>query len=151
MTAAHSASFSLPLRVYYEDTDAGGVVYYANYLRFLERARTELLRELGYEQQQLAQHTGLVFVVRSLNCEYLKPARLDQLLNVVTEIESMGRAQLVFAQRIELPAAAGAETLLTASVRVACVDAVRLKPAALPREMQATFKTLLAQGVRTPA
>ena len=149
MPFAQSARFVLPLRVYYEDTDAAGVVYYANYLRFLERARTEWLRSLGYEQQRLAQTMDLAFVVRSLACEYLKPARLDQMLNIVSEIESIGRAQIVFAQRVENQA--GTETLLTASVRVACIAAARGKPKALPNEMYDTFKTLIATGVQKRA
>ena len=144
-------SFVLALRVYYEDTDAAGVVYYANYLRFLERARTEWLRALGYEQQQLAQAMNLAFAVRSFSCEYLKPARLDQLLNVVSEIESIGRAQIVFAQRIETTAEAGPDRLLTARVRVACIEASRMKAMALPKEMYETFKTLSADGARKRA
>ncbi|MDP3038087.1 MAG: tol-pal system-associated acyl-CoA thioesterase, partial [Rhodocyclaceae bacterium] len=91
---------SLTVRVYYEDTDAGGVVYYANYLKYLERARTELLRELGFEQHQLAGEAGLAFAVRSLSVEYLKPARLDDLLEVATRIEALGRAQVTFAQSV---------------------------------------------------
>jgi len=149
MPLPHSAHFLLPLRVYYEDTDAAGVVYYANYLRFLERARTEWLRSLGYEQERLAQTMDLAFVVRSLACEYLKPARLDQMLNIVSEIESIGRAQIVFAQRVE--SRAGGETLLTASVRVACIAAARMKPKAMPDEMYDTFKTLIATGARKRA
>jgi len=151
MPFTHSARFDLPLRVYYEDTDAAGVVYYANYLRFLERARTEWLRVLGYEQQRLAQTMDLAFVVRSLACEYLKPARLDQMLNIVSEIESIGRAQIVFAQRVESQAEAGPETLLTARVRVACIAAARMKPKALPNEMYDTFTTLIANGARKRA
>ncbi len=144
-----SARFVLPLRVYYEDTDAAGVVYYANYLRFLERARTEWLRALGYEQRVLARDFDLAFAVRSLNCEYLKPAVLDQMLNVVSTIESLGRAQFVFAQTIE--AADGTATLLHATVRVAAIKAANLKPTALPKAMYATFKTLLADGARIKA
>ena len=146
---ANGARFVLPQRVYYEDTDAAGVVYYANYLRFLERARTEWLRALGYEQRALARDFALAFAVRSLHCEYLKPAVLDQLLNVVSQIESLGRAQLVFAQTIE--AADGTATLLRATVRVAVIKAENLKPTALPKAMHATFKTLLADGARIKA
>ena len=147
MPRSHRASFVLPLRVYYEDTDAAGIVYYANYLRFLERGRTEWLRALGYGQQQLAQTQNLAFAVRSLACEYLKPARLDQQLNVISEIESMGRAQIVFAQRIERPGQMAPEILLTATVRVACIEVARLKPRALPKEMRDTFATLTDHGV----
>ncbi|MDO9244302.1 MAG: tol-pal system-associated acyl-CoA thioesterase [Rhodocyclaceae bacterium] len=122
---------SLTVRVYYEDTDAGGVVYYANYLKYFERARTELLRELGFEQHQLAGEAGLAFAVRSLSVEYLKPARLDDLLEVATRIEALGRAQVTFAQSV----VRAEETLLTATVRVACLDLVRGKATAMPQSL----------------
>ncbi len=120
--------FILPLRVYYEDTDTAGIVYYANYLRYLERGRTEWLRALGVEQLRLAEETGIVFAVRSLNIEYLKPARLDDQLAVLTELTLAGRAQVMLKQWIER----GGETLVEATVRVACLDAKKMKPAALP-------------------
>ncbi len=120
--------FILPLRVYYEDTDTAGIVYYANYLRYLERGRTEWLRALGVEQLRLAEETGIVFAVRSLNIEYLKPARLDDRLAVLTELTLAGRAQVMLKQWIER----GGETLVEATVRVACLDAKKMKPAALP-------------------
>lgn len=120
-------------RVYYEDTDSGGVVYYANYLKYLERGRTEFLRALGFEQRQLADETGLAFAVRSLNAEYLKPARLDDQLEVLTAVETLGRAQVTFAQSIRR----GEETLLTATVRVACLDLAKGKPAAIPANILA--------------
>ena len=126
----------LPVRVYYEDTDAGGVVYYANYLRFLERARTEWLRALGFDQGRLMVEAGLAFAVRSLAVDYLKPARLDDQLDVLTTIESLGRAQMVFAQRIER----NGEVLVTATVRVACLDIRRGKASAMPRELFATIE-----------
>jgi len=119
---------ALSVRVYYEDTDAGGVVYYANYLKYLERARTEFIRALGVEQRALAEETGLAFAVRSLSAEYLKPARLDDELLVTTAVEALGRAQVTFAQAIRR----GDETLLTAQVRVACLDLARGKPTAMP-------------------
>ena len=118
----------LPVRVYYEDTDSGGVVYYANYLKYLERARTECLRALGFEQRQLLEETGLAFAVRSVKVDYLKPARLDDQLEVITAVESIGRAQVTFAQSITR----AGETLLTASVRVACLELARGRPAAMP-------------------
>jgi len=123
--------FSIPIRVYYEDTDAGGVVYYAGYLRFLERGRTEWLRALGFDQSRLLADAGLAFAVRSLAVEYLKPARLDDLLRVVVEVASRGRAQVVFAQRIER----NGEPLVTASVRVACLDLQRGRATALPKDL----------------
>ena len=85
-------NFSWNIRVYFEDTDAGGVVYYANYLRFLERARSEWLRAMGFDQRKLMDETGLGFAVRSINAEYLKPARLDDELRVVCGIKMLGRA-----------------------------------------------------------
>lgn len=123
-------------RVYYEDTDAGGVVYYANYLRFLERARTEWLRALGCEQGQLAREVGVAFAVRSLQVEYLKPARLDDLIEVVSAIEELGRAQVVFRQVIRR----GDETLLEATVRVACLDLARGKATAIPKHIHEKLK-----------
>ena len=124
--------FILPLRVYYEDTDTAGIVYYANYLRYLERGRTEWLRALGVEQLRLAEETGIVFAVRSLNIEYLKPARLDDQLAVLTELTLAGRAQVMLKQWIER----GGETLVEATVRVACLDAKKMKPAALPADLR---------------
>lgn len=129
---------NLGVRVYYEDTDAGGVVYYANYLKYLERARTEFIRALGVEQRRLAEETGLAFAVRSLSAEYLKPAKLDDLLEVHTAIGEVGRAQVTFAQSIRR----GGETLLTASVRVACLDLARGKPAPLPAPLRAKLAEL---------
>ena len=130
-------SFSLPVRVYYEDTDAAGVVYYASYLRFLERARTECLREMGYEQHRLAAEET-AFAVRSISAEYLKPARLDELLEVVTRIGPLGRAQVVFVQRVER----NGEVLLEATVRVACFNPRRGKAKAMPKDIHEKFKAL---------
>ena len=124
--------FVIPVRVYYEDTDTAGVVYYANYLRYLERGRTEWMRTLGVEQLRLAEETGIVFAVRSLNIEYLKPARLDDQLAVLTELTLPGRAQVTLKQWIER----GGETLVEATVRVACLDAKKMKPAALPADIR---------------
>ena len=125
-------TFSFPVRVYYEDTDTAGVVYYAGYLRFLERGRTEWLRALGVEQFRLAQEAGLVFAVRSLNIEYLKPARLDDVLAVLTELTLPGRAQVTLKQRIERDG----ETLVEATVRIACLNTKTMKPAALPAALR---------------
>lgn len=138
VSSTERARFVWPVRVYYEDTDAAGVVYYANYLRFLERARTEWLRVRGFEQSQLAREHGIAFAVRSLSAEYLKAARLDDMLNVFAEIASIGRAQLTFAQRIER----GADVLLEARVRVACIDPQRMKAAAIPEEIRTRLEAL---------
>jgi acyl-CoA thioester hydrolase len=139
---AAGAEFRLPVRVYYEDTDAAGVVYYANYLRFMERARTEWLRALGYEQMALALQ-GIAFAARSVTVDYLKPARLDDALEVVSSIVSLGRAQLVFAQRIERKDGAGDELLVDASMRIACFDPVRMKATPMPHDIHEKLKALV--------
>lgn len=136
------ATFILPVRVYYEDTDAGGVVYYANYLKFFERARTEWLRALGFEQKRLGEELGIAFVARSISVEYLKPARLDDALNVVSEIESVGRVQIVFSQRVVRDSAQGSELLLTSAMRIACIAQAGMRPAAMPEDIYETFKAL---------
>jgi acyl-CoA thioester hydrolase len=128
--------FAWPARVYWEDTDGGAVVYYANYLRYLERARTEWLRAHGHSQLQLAQLEGLLFVVVSVQVDYRAPARLDDELEITCEPLAEGAASLRFAQRIyRRPAgAAGRRALLVeASVRVACVDARSMRPRRLPQ------------------
>lgn len=128
-----SPGFDWPIRVYYEDTDAAGIVYYANYLKFLERGRTEWLRSLGFDQSELSVDPGVVFAVRSVSIEYLKPARFDDRLTVRTRIGQAGRVSLEFVQQILRGDAAGDAELLTgASVKVACLDARRMRPRALP-------------------
>jgi acyl-CoA thioester hydrolase len=127
--------FSWAARVYWEDTDGGGIVYYANYLRFLERARTEWLRSLGYSQQALAQEPGIVFTVANLTVEYRRPARLDDELTITCEPQSERAAAMRFVQRIYRRGGEGPadETLLVeANVRVVCVDARTLRPKRLP-------------------
>lgn len=146
MTASMSSvqpTQRLACRVYYEDTDAAGIVYYANYLRFLERGRTEFLRALGQQQSALmsqgTQGAGrIAFAVRSVQAEYLKPAKLDDEILVDTWVAAVGRAQLVFAQRV----LRDAETLLEATIRVACMDPERGRPVAMPRELHAQFQAL---------
>jgi acyl-CoA thioester hydrolase len=125
------------VRVYYEDTDAAGIVYYANYLRFIERGRTELLRTLGHDQNELMKE-GIAFAVRSASAEFLKPAKLDDLLTVETGIASLGRAQVTFAQRI----LRGQELLLDAKIRVACIDPLRGKPIPMPRALHEQLSAL---------
>ena len=132
-------SGKVTFRIYYEDTDAGGVVYYANYLRFLERARTEMLRGLGFEQARMLQESRIAFAVRSLSVEYLKPARLDDLVEVTSTVRELGRAQVVFQQQI----ARQGEMLLDAQVRVACIDPVRGKAVAMPKDIYEAFKALI--------
>jgi acyl-CoA thioester hydrolase len=121
-----------PIRVYYEDTDASGVVYHAAYLRYFERARTEWLRTQGYSQERLRTDLGIAFAVADMSIEFRRPARLDDELTVSAAVIERRRASLVFAQ--ELCAAALPEHVLTrAQVRVACVDVTRFVPRALPQ------------------
>jgi acyl-CoA thioester hydrolase len=121
--------------VYFEDTDAGGIVYYANFLKFFERCRTEWLRALGVEHTRLGQQAQLQFVVAQLAVDYLRPARLDDELTITARIGEQGRSYLVFAQR----ALRGADLLAQAKVKVACVDTRRLAPARLPAELTAAL------------
>lgn len=121
-------SFTWPVRVYYEDTDGGGVVYHANYLRFLERARTEWLRSLGFAQTELRRAAGVLFVVRGMGLQYRQPARFDDALEVHTELIEAGRSLLRFRQTITRDAT----LLVAAEVEVVCVDAERFKPVAIP-------------------
>jgi acyl-CoA thioester hydrolase len=128
--------FSWPARVYWEDTDGGAIVYYANYLRFLERSRTEWLRALGHSQAQLAREPGILFTVVSIQVDYRSPARLDDELEITCEPRAEGAASLRFAQRVYRAAHTGTVPrglLVEADVRVACVDARSLKPRRLPQ------------------
>ncbi|MCA1977722.1 MAG: tol-pal system-associated acyl-CoA thioesterase [Thiobacillus sp.] len=124
--------FVWPVRVYWEDTDAGGVVYYANYLKFLERARSEWLRALGFEQDALRDHEGIVFVVRRVEIDYLAPARFNDALEVSVTLAGLGRASLEIEQAI----LRGPTRLAAARVKLACVDAVKFKPAKIPPSIQ---------------
>ena len=122
--------FSSAARVYWEDTDGGGIVYYANYLRFLERARTEWLRSLGHSQQQLAQTPGILFAVAGLSVEYRRPARLDDELMITCEPRRERATAMRFVQRVyRVP---GGDLLVEADVRVVCLDARTLRPKRLP-------------------
>lgn len=123
--------FIWPLRVYYEDTDAGGVVYYANYLRFMERARTEWLRKLGYEQDKLLEDK-VVFVVRKVDIDYLSPARFNDELEVVCRIAHMGRTSLMFEQTIQC----GDRVCASAVVTIACINFKTFKPKSIPDNMK---------------
>jgi acyl-CoA thioester hydrolase len=127
--------FDWQLRVYWEDTDGGGVVYYANYLKFLERARSEWLRALGYHQQQLHTELGIVFAVTAISVNYLQPARLDDELVVRSTIVSVGGASMDVSQQIDRTSAT-ALTLLTASVKLVCLTAQGFKPARMPARLR---------------
>lgn len=127
--------FSFPVRVYYEDTDAGGVVYHARYLHFYERARTEFLRRLNFSQQRLLEERKIAFVVKSMQIDYRIPAKLDDFLSVETEVTEMKGATIVFAQSLKREE----NVLSTATVKIACIDLDKMKPVALPKEVKAAF------------
>lgn len=133
------SAFEFPIRVYWEDTDAGGIVFYANYLKFFERARTEWLRAAGVEQHQLREDTGIIFVVAGTSLRYLAPARLDDLLTVTVEPQNnpgnKGRASLLVRQR----ALRGDTLLCEGEIRIGCVRAEDLKPQRLPDSVVAAI------------
>jgi acyl-CoA thioester hydrolase len=135
-----SAEFIWNVRVYYEDTDAGGIVYYANYLKFFERARTEWLRAIDVGQHALLAEHDAMFVVKSVSADYHAPARLDDVLKLTLRIEKMGRASLLFVQE----AWCGEQLLNTARVKVGCVDSA-LRPRAVPAEVAAKMRAPLAR------
>lgn len=122
------SAFDWTVRIYYEDTDAGGIVFYANYLKFFERARTEWLRALGVGQQELLDADGAAFVVKSASLDYHAPARLDDVLTIRTTVEKLGRASVQFAQQ----AWKGDLLLTSAHVKVGCVDTATMRPRSLP-------------------
>ncbi|MBN6710312.1 tol-pal system-associated acyl-CoA thioesterase [Haemophilus haemoglobinophilus] len=128
--------FQFPVRVYYEDTDAGGVVYHARYLHFFERARTEYLRTLGFSQQNLLSENQIAFVVKSMQIEYCVPAKLDDLLVVETCVDTVKGASIVFSQILKRDE----EILSESIVKVASVDLIKMKPVAIPKEVKAGFK-----------
>jgi acyl-CoA thioester hydrolase len=123
-------TFRWPVRVYYEDTDAAGIVYYANYFRFMERARTEWLRALGYEQDDLRREHGIVFVVRHAAADYLEPARFNDLLWITGELVDHGRSSLTLRQ--EVLRQADEKLLCRGEVRLVCIDIERFRPKAIP-------------------
>ncbi|MDO3382116.1 tol-pal system-associated acyl-CoA thioesterase [Gilvimarinus algae] len=124
-------TFALPVRVYIEDTDAGGIVYYVNYLKFMERSRTEFLRQYGYDKPAILDD-GQLLVVHSAQVSYKKPARLDDLLRVTTEVHALARTNVVFCQRV----LRGNELLCEGLIRVACVLPDTMKPCAMPAAMR---------------
>jgi len=128
--------FSWPVRVYYEDTDSGGVVYYANYLKFFERARTEWLRSLGLNQDKLAQEQNLIFVVRKVTLGFVRPARLDDLIEVSVEPMKLAHVYIELAQE----ARCGAQVLATAGTKVACLDRRNFKPVAIPQFLRESMQ-----------
>lgn len=124
------SEFSLPIRVYIEDTDAGGIVYYVNYLKFMERARTELLRSLGFGKAG-ANREGYQFVVHSAEIDYKKPAQLDDLLDVTATVVSVRGASVFFTQEVRREGV----LLSNAKIKIACVDGASMRPMPIPQEM----------------
>jgi len=123
--------FQWQVRVYYEDTDSGGVVYYANYLRFMERARTEWMRSLGFEQDRLVREEGIVFAVRSANLEYLQPARFNDQLSISLDVVQKGRASLTFDQ-VVTRSSDEQRPLCSGRIKIACLDAASFRPQPIP-------------------
>ena len=120
--------FSFPVRVYFQDTDAGGVVYHANYVNFMERARTEWLRTFGYSNAGMMKELGVMFVVRSMKVDYLKPALLDDLLNVTALVKELGRSRVTLLQTVSR----GEELMTEGEVHLVCVTADTFKPVSVP-------------------
>ena len=131
--AAPDGVFAWPVRVYYEDTDVGGVVYYANYLRFMERARTEYLRDKGFEQDDLMTGEGVMFVVVQVEVTFRKPARFNDMLAVTVDIEDTTRTSVRFRQDVYRGRVEEGELLVQGLVRGACLDAKTFRPRAIPR------------------
>lgn len=128
----HPHVFTLPVRVYFQDTDAGGVVYHANYLNFWERARAEWLRTFGYSNAGLMKELGVVFVVRSMKIDYLKPAVLDDALEATVEVKEIGRSRLTLLQTLMR----GEEVLSEAEVHLVCVSVAAFKPVSVPEVLR---------------
>ncbi|MGB4058268.1 MAG: tol-pal system-associated acyl-CoA thioesterase [Alphaproteobacteria bacterium] len=133
---------SFPTRVYYEDTDAGGVVYHANFIKFCERARTELLRLMGFENKSLRESQGILFVVRHINADYFKPGGLDDLLDVQTIVTQVKNTSLVMKHSI----CRNDEMLFSCHVTVVCVDAGSVKPVRIPEGLRPGFLKFLKKG-----
>ena len=131
MTIQNENVFLWPVRIYYEDTDAGGVVYYANYLKFLERARTEWLRAEGFEQDELIARNNVIFVVRSVQADYLSPARFNDEVVVSTRCVKKGKASITVAQEIKR----NNDVLCKAVIKIACLTVDNFKPAVMPQDL----------------
>jgi acyl-CoA thioester hydrolase len=134
------SEFRWPVRIYYENTDAGGVVYHSEYLKFYERARTEWLRSLGFEQPELRSRDGVIFVVRGMQIKYLQPAKFNELLEVRSRLIEIGRSRFVFEQEL----LRGKELLNQATVEVVCVADTSFKPTALPPHIRQHFESVLS-------
>lgn len=133
----HAHAYTMPVRVYFQDTDAGGVVYHASYVNFLERARTEWLRDCcGHSSAGFMKEFGLVFVVRSLKLEYFKPALLDDLLTITTKVRETGRSRILLTQDVMR----GEKRLVEAEVQLVCVEKNSFKPVSLPEILRKQWK-----------
>lgn len=134
-----NSAHHFPIRIYYEDTDAGGIVYNANYLKFGERARTEMLREMGFENSALKNSKGILIVVRHIEADFFKPARLDDVLEVKTEVKSVKNTSLVMKQSIFCQK----DLLFSMDVTLVCVDAEGFKPVRFPGDLKQGFEKFL--------
>jgi acyl-CoA thioester hydrolase len=133
--AAADAAFSVPIRVYWEDTDAAGIVFYANYLKYFERARTEWLRGFGFGQEEL-RRDGVAFVVSETALRYLRPARLDDVVDVSVDVVHLGQASLQLAQR----ARRAGELLAEATIRIGCVELGTFRPCRIPNDIRTAIQ-----------
>lgn len=131
MTMQNEKVFLWPIRVYYEDTDSGGVVYYANYLKFMERARTEWLRAEGFEQDELIAKENVIFAVRSVQADYLSPARFNEELEISTRVIKKGKASITVEQDVKRDK----DVLCKAIIKIACLNAQDFKPAVMPEDL----------------
>jgi acyl-CoA thioester hydrolase len=141
MTPPAPAAFRFPIRIYWEDTDAGGIVFYANYLKFFERARSEWLRAQGFAQERQRVENGSAFVVTDTSVRYLRPARLDDLLDVTVEVQRAGLASISVAQQAWRHAAdGGSELLAEGTIRIGCVELGTFKPCRIPNEIRDSIR-----------
>ena len=131
------ANFHWTIRIYYEDTDTGGIVYYANYLKFFERARTEWLRHAGINQQLIAEQQNAMFVVKSTEMNYHLPAKLDDVLTITVQVEKLGRASILFSQQ----GWRGNQCLVSGQIKVGCVDTLNIRPCAIPANVMQAIQT----------
>ena len=141
------AVFSWSVRVYYEDTDAGGVVFYANYLKFFERARTEWLRHAGISQHALTQSDGVMFIVKSTGVDYVAPAKLDDELKLTVLVQRFGRASVEFVQQAWREDARGHTLLAEGRIRIACVECASFKLCAIPAAVSTQLRTMMQMPV----
>jgi acyl-CoA thioester hydrolase len=132
VTARGASGFRVPIRIYWEDTDAAGIVFYANYLKFFERARTEWLRGFGFGQEALRRDAGVAFVVSETSLRYLKPARLDDVVDVSVDVVHFGQASLQLAQQ----ARRGDELLVEGKIRIGCVELGTFRPCRIPNDIR---------------